>query len=41
MIVVPGRFGVSVHHPNLDENENSVWGVQIALQLSENLGSFV
>lgn len=34
MIVVPGRFGVAVHHPGLDENENSVLGIQVAESLS-------
>ena len=41
LIVVPGKFGVAVHHPNIDENENSVVGVHIATQLSEGLASFV
>ncbi|MBF2097656.1 MAG: glutaminase A [Gloeomargaritaceae cyanobacterium C42_A2020_066] len=36
--VVPGRFGVAVFSPPLDEHGNSVRGIRVFEDLSENLG---
>lgn len=39
--VLPGRFGISIFSPRLDEKGNSVRGIEVCKQLSRNFGLHV
>lgn len=38
LLIVPGRYGVCIYSPRLDDNGNSVQGVDVCEQISKKLG---